>query len=195
MDRVESQLEFLMQIDRLKGVLRRNFIFDGSRRENSAEHSWHMALMAAVLGEHFPAGVDPARVFTMALVHDLVEIHAGDTFAYGAYDRQEKEEREREAAERVFGALPDDQAGALKALWVEFEHGDTKEARLVRALDRLQPLLLHRLTGGKAWKEHAVKKSQVLERVQDIERDAPALWPFVERLLDEATRAGQLEDA
>jgi putative hydrolase of HD superfamily len=195
MDRVESQLEFLMQIDRLKGVLRRNFIFDGSRRENSAEHSWHMALMAAVLGEHFPAGVDPARVFTMALVHDLVEIHAGDTFAYGAYDRQEKEERERESAERVFGALPDDQAGALKALWEEFEHGDTKEARLVRALDRLQPLLLHRLTFGKAWKEHAVKKSQVLERVQDIARDAPALWPFVERLLDEATRAGQLEDA
>jgi len=191
-DRVAKQLDFLMTVDRLKAVARRNLIFDGSRRENSAEHSWHVALAAVVLREHFLEPVDLVAALEMALVHDLVETFAGDTFAYGATPKEEKDRLEREAADRVFAALPQEQGRRLRTLWDQFERSDSPEARFVRAMDRLQPLLLHRLTGGRVWKEHGVRRSQVLERVGDIRRDAPALWPFVQQLLDEAVRAGQL---
>jgi putative hydrolase of HD superfamily len=195
MDRLAQQLEFLLVAERLTGVERRNVVFDLSRQENAAEHSWHMALMAAVLQEHFPEEIDLSRALEMALAHDLIEIHAGDTFAYGTTTKDDKDARERHAADLIYRALPDDQAKRLRALWDDFEASSSPEARFVRVLDRLQPLLLHRLTGGAAWKRHTVKKSQVLERVAEIERHAPALWPWVKGLLDEATRAGQLQDA
>ena len=195
MDRLAKQLEFLLTAERLTGVQRRNVLFDLSRQESSAEHSWHMALMAAVLREHFPEEIDLSRALEMSLAHDLIEVHAGDTFAYDNTSKADKDAREQRGADLLFGQLPDDQAQRLRALWDDFEAATSPEARFARVLDRLQPLLLHKLTGGAAWKKHSVKKSQVLARVKEIERHAPALWPWVSSLIEEATRAGQLQDA
>jgi putative hydrolase of HD superfamily len=192
-DRLTRQLDFVHTLERLKTVLRQNYVCDQSRRESAAEHSWQVALMAVVLHEHAATPVDLARVVALALVHDLVEVHAGDTFAYGAGAPQEKVERERKAADAIFARLPNDQERAFRALWQEFEDGQTAEARFARILDRLQPVLLHRLTGGRAWKEHGVARAQVLARVEEIRQGAPALWPVVCEILDEAVREGWLQ--
>ena len=141
MDRFEQQLRFIVEIDRLKNVLRRTLLTDASRRENSAEHSWHIALMAPLLAEHACEPVNVERVMRMLLVHDIVEIDAGDTFAYDANGNADKAERERRAADRLYGLLPDDQARELRAAWEEFEAAESAEARFAHALDRLQPLL------------------------------------------------------
>ena len=166
-------------MDRLKGVLRRTSLCDGSRLENSAEHSWHLALAALVLAEHADRAVDVPRAVRMLLVHDLVEIDAGDTFAYDAAANEGREERERAAAARIFGLLPAEQGGELRALWEEFEAGDTADARFAAAVDRLQPLLANDRSGGGSWREHAVARDQVLRRMAPIERALPAVWPAV----------------
>ena len=178
-DRLARQLDFLVEVDRLKGVLRRTTLCDGSRVENSAEHSWHLALSALVLAEHAGPDVDVTRAVRMLLVHDLVEIDAGDTFAYDAAANEGREAREREAARRIFGLLPDAQGAELRALWEEFEEGATADARFAAAVDRLQPLLANDRAGGGSWRAHGIARGQVLRRMAPIEGALPAVWPAV----------------
>jgi len=193
--RMERQLAFVMELDRLKGVLRQTRVLDGARQENSAEHSWHLAFCAVVLAEHAPPGTDLPRVLKMVLVHDVVEIDAGDAFAYDPAANLGKEERERLAAARICGLLPADQAEELGALWEEFEAGTTPDARFANALDRLQPLLLNFQGRGGSWRYHSVTHDRVLARMDPIREGAPGLWPLVLRLLDEAVARGYLAPA
>jgi putative hydrolase of HD superfamily len=192
--RLSQQLRFVRELDALKQIVRRNQIGDGSRRENSAEHSWHLATMVLFLAEHFPEPLDNARALEMALIHDVIEIDAGDTFVYGTSGLDDKEERETRAAERLFALLPEDQRDRLWALWRDFETSASAEARFVRVLDRLQPVLLHQMTGGRVWAENSVTQAQVLERVAEIREFAPALWPTVRAILDSAIQAGTLTE-
>ncbi len=191
---LERQFAFILELDRLKGVLRRNSLLDRSRRENSAEHSWHVALMALVLSEFAAEPVDTSRVIELLLVHDLVEIDAGDTFAYDVQGATTQAQREQTATDRIFGLLPDDQAQRLRARWDEFDAGETPEARFALALDRLMPMIHNALTEGSAWREHGVKADQVRRRAESIERGAPALGALARRLIDEAVAAGHLVD-
>jgi putative hydrolase of HD superfamily len=191
-NRLAEQICFLMEIDRLKGILRQSLILDGSRRENDAEHSWHLAVMAAVLAEYGPPGVDLGRVMRMLLVHDVVEIDAGDTYCYDEAACATQAERELRAAERIFALLPADQAAEVRGWWEEFERRQTPEARFAAALDRVQPVLLNYHTQGRAWREHGVTRGQVIERNRHIEAGAPALWAFVSGLIDEAVARGYL---
>ncbi|MBW3572043.1 MAG: HD domain-containing protein [Gemmatimonadetes bacterium] len=193
--RLDRQLRFLLEIDRLKGILRQTRVLQGARPENSAEHSWHLALCAVLLAEHAPPGTDLGRVLRMVLVHDVVEIDAGDAFCYDPAANVGKEERERMAAERIFGLLPDDQARELSALWQEFEAAQTADARFAVALDRLQPLLLNFQHQGGSWRANAVTHDRVLARMAPIRAGAPQVWPFVVRLLDEAVARGYLAPA
>ena len=192
-ERLERQLAFLAEIDRLKSVLRRTTLCDGSRAENSAEHSWHLAVAALTLAEHAGAGVDVAHVVRMVLVHDLVEIDAGDTFAYDAKANEDKEAREQRAADRIFGLLPTEQGAEVRALWEEFELGETPSARFAIALDRLQPLLSNHHAGGGSWKAHGVSRAQVLRRMAPIERAAPSLWPTVLDIVERNCALGYIK--
>lgn len=191
-ERLGRQIEFVLECDRAKAVLRRNPLSDGSRRENDAEHSWHLALMALVLAEHADEPVDVGRVVRMLLVHDLVEIDAGDTFVYDDAAHADKEDRERRAADRIFGLLPDDQGAELRQLWEEFEARETPEARFAGAVDRLSPLLLNRASGGGAWREHGVRAEQVLELNARIGEAAPGLWEYAKGLIHDAVDEGLL---
>ena len=191
---LERQFAFILELDRLKGVLRRNSLLDRSRRENSAEHSWHVALMALVLSEFAAEPVDTSRVIELLLVHDLVEIDAGDTFAYDVQGATTQAQREQTAADRIFGLLPHDQAQRLRARWDEFDASETPEARFALALDRLMPMIHNALTEGSAWREHGVKADQVRHRAESIDRGAPALGALARRLIDEAVAAGHLVD-
>lgn len=193
-ERLASQLRFLLEIDRLKTVLRQNPVGDRSRRENSAEHSWHLALLALVLAEHSAEPIEIAKVVQMVLVHDIVEVDAGDVFVYDDAARESKAEAELRAAERIFGLLPPDQGDAMRALWDEFERGDTPEARFAHALDRLQPLMLNHATGGEPWQRHGIAATRVRERNALIEAGAPALWPLVATLIDDAVERGFLAE-
>lgn len=191
-ERLARQIAFILEIDRLKGVLRRTLLVDRSRRENSAEHSWHIALAAVLLAEHAAETVDLGRVVTMLLVHDLVEIDAGDTYVYDAGAALDKAAREERAAERLFGLLPPDQAAELRALWEEFEARATPEARFAAAVDRLQPILHNAATEGHTWRQHGVVRAQVEAVNRHIADGAPDLWKLVRRLLDEAVARGHL---
>jgi putative hydrolase of HD superfamily len=191
-DRLGRQLGFLVEIDKLKTVLRRTPLTDNSRLENSAEHSWHIALVALVLSEHAPDGIDLSRVVRMLLIHDLVEIDAGDTFCYDPEARAGEAERERRAADRLFALLPPEQGSMLRLLWEEFAAGDSPDARFANAVDRLQPLLLNVSSGGGSWRTHAVTRSQVLARMQPVRTGMPALWRVVERAVADAHERGFL---
>jgi putative hydrolase of HD superfamily len=193
--RLDRQLQFLLELDRLKGILRQTRVLDGARQENSAEHSWHLALCAAVLAEHAPPGTNLGRALQMVLVHDVVEIDAGDAFCYDAAANLGKEEREQAAARRIFGLLPDEQADELRGLWEEFEAGATPDARFAVALDRFQPILLNFSGEGGSWRANAVRHDQVLARMAPIQQGMPGVWPFVVRLLDEAVARGYLAPA
>ena len=190
--RLAQQLRFVTEADRLKAVLRQTRLMDASRRENSAEHSWHLALMAVVLAEYTPENTDLTRVLEMLVLHDVIEIEAGDTFCYDAAANMDKAAREQAAATRTFGLLPEDLNVRLRAVWEEFEAGVTSEARFANALDRLQPLLANFYTGGGTWLEHGVTQAQVLKRMQPIEQGAPELWVFVVNLINEACEKGFL---
>lgn len=182
--RLEAQLAFAAEMDRLKHVLRRTSVVGESRLENSAEHSWHLAVIAPVLAEHAPAEVDLARTLSMLLIHDVVEIDAGDTFAFDAAANLDKEEREQAAAERLFGLLPEDQQAHYRALWDEFEARETPEAMFANALDRFQGLLQNVHNNGGTWKKYGISREKILERMDPIREGAPALWPWVVRMVD-----------
>lgn len=191
--RLASQLAFLIELDKLKTVLRRTTLVDRSRPENTAEHSWHIAVAAVLLEEHaVERGVDLLRVIKMLLVHDVVEIDAGDTFCYDVEANLDKLEREQRAAVRLFGLLPADQATELRELWDEFEAGATPEARYAAALDRLQPVLQNLHTEGHSWRAHGVCRSQVVHRNRRIGDAAPEIWEHLLARLDEAVERGHL---
>lgn len=191
--RLAAQLAFVIEIDRVKQVVRRNAIADGSRNENDAEHQWHVALMAFVLAEHAAEPVDATRVAMMLLVHDLVEIDAGDVHVYDTAGREAAVEREASAAERIYGMLPADQGAWLRSLWDEFEAGDSADARFARSLDRLQPLLLNAASGGARWREHGVTAEGVTDVViSSIEPGSPTLQAAARQLLARAVADGLL---
>jgi putative hydrolase of HD superfamily len=194
MDRLKRQIGFIVELDKLKTIVRQSWLADGSRRENSAEHSWHVALMALVLSEHANADMDLdlARVVKLLLLHDVVEIDAGDVLIYDVAGNVSKPERERQAAERIYGMLPDDQAAELRALWEEFEMGETTEARFAASLDRLMPLLHNFLTEGRAWRHHGVTADQVLAANARIAAGSAALWDYARGLIDEAVERDYL---
>ncbi len=190
--RLQQQINFVIEIDRLKGVLRQTLLMDGSRQENSAEHSWHLAIMALTLAEYAPAGVDLQGAIHQVLIHDLVEIDAGDTFCYDQAAHQDKAEREQQAAERIFGLLPSPHNQHLRQLWDEFETQKTPTACFAAALDRLQPLLHNWQTKGGTWKQHHIHRDQVMQRIAPIETGAPELWPFVMEVVEACVEAGYL---
>ena len=191
--RLAAQLDFIVRIDRLKSVGRQTLLTDRSRRENSAEHSWHLALMVMVLAEYAREPVDAVRVMKMVLTHDLVEIDAGDTFCYDEGAKKGQRARELAAAERIFTLLPDDQAAELRALWDEFEAQETIEARFAAALDRLQPLFNNYLTRGGTWQEHTVVRSQVRRRTAPIADGSPRLAEVAAAIIDRAVQDGYLK--
>ncbi len=189
-DALARRFAFLAEIDGLKAVLRQNRTIGERRRENSAEHSWHLAMFALVLGDLVP-GLDLGRVVAMLLVHDIVEVDAGDVPIHGATDAAAQALVEAAAAERIFGLLPEAQKDRCVALWREFEAVETAEARFAKALDRLQPLLLNTLTDGGTWAENGLSEAQVMARYRPvIERGVPGLWPFVEALVRRHYRGG-----
>ncbi len=189
-------MRFVAEIDKLKNVLRQTRLAGPGRRENSAEHSWHLAMMAVVLGEHAPAGTDISRVMAMVLVHDLVEIDAGDLFLYADDALQARqEEAEQAAADRIFALLPPDQAAGLRALWDEFEARQTREARFARGLDRLQPMLANLEAGGGTWLEHGITADLVLAKVRLIEEGSESLGRYARELVARAVQAGLLAPA
>ena len=191
--RLERQLEFIIEIDKLKKVLRQSPLTDGSRRENTAEHSWHIAVMTLVLAEHADCtGIDICRVVKMLLIHDLVEIDAGDTFCYDAAAVKDQPRREAAAADRIFTLLPDDQAAAFRGLWEDFQENRSPDARFANAMDRFQPLLHNAASGGGTWRRFDVKRGQVVARNRPISQGAPRLWQRALELIDRAVAEGVL---
>jgi putative hydrolase of HD superfamily len=193
MTRLDRQMQFLVEIDKLKQVVRQTLLIDGGRRENSAEHSWHIAVLAPLLAEYAPdPGIDIARVMQMALIHDIVEIDAGDTYCYDPNAGLDKAERETAAATRVFGLLPADQGERFRVLWEEFEARQTPEACFAAALDRIQPLVHNFKTEGRQWRRHGVRSDQVRDRMRPVREGAPRLWRFAEALIDQSVARGYL---
>ncbi|EMF8862225.1 HD domain-containing protein [Vibrio parahaemolyticus] len=194
MDRLEKQLALLIELDKLKSVLRRTRVKSAEGRlENSGEHSWHVALMAVLMEEHANAPVDICRVMKMLLIHDVVEIDAGDTFVYDTAASKEQAEKEIKAAERLFGMLPTDQGQELLALWQEFEAAQSDDAKYAKALDRLIPMLLNYHNNGQSWKENSVTREQALTINKRIEFGSVTLWDKVKELIEEATEKGWLK--
>ncbi len=194
MDRLEKQLALLIELDKLKSVLRRTRVKSAEGRlENSGEHSWHVALMAVLMVEHANAPVDICRVMKMLLIHDVVEIDAGDTFVYDTAATKEQAEKEIKAAERLFGMLPTDQGQELLALWQEFEAAQSDDAKYAKALDRLIPMLLNYHNNGQSWKENSVTREQALTINKRIEFGSVTLWDKAKELIEEATEKGWLK--
>jgi putative hydrolases of HD superfamily len=185
-ERLRRQLQFVLEIDNLKNVLRRSYLIDSGRHENSAEHSWHLAVAAMVLAEHAKEQIDVTKVIRLVLVHDLVEIDAGDTFIYDDAGNAGKAAREQNAANRLFWILPEDQAQSFMALWREFEDRETPEAKFAFALDRVMPILHNVFTQGGSWKEHGIQREQALTKNRAIEDGSPALWETVASLIKES---------
>lgn len=193
MERLKQQIAFILEVDKLKTVYRQSLITDATRFENDAEHSWHLALMAFLLAEHIDEKVDLLKVMKMVLMHDIVEIDAGDTYCYDEQAKLDKREREEKCADRIFSMLPEEQAQEMFALWEEFERMETPEARYAAALDRLQPVLLNYTANGQSWKNHDISIEQVIERNQRIQNSSEKLWNFVKDLLDDAVARGYLK--
>jgi putative hydrolase of HD superfamily len=194
-DRFKQQIEFMLEIDKLKTILRKTILLDRSRRENSAEHSWHIALSVLIFSEYAEdPDVDLFRVMIILLVHDLVEIDAGDTYCHDDQGRKDQARREKKAADRIFNLLPSDQAATLRKLWEEFEERKTPESRYANALDRLQPFLHNYYTDGQIWQENNINNAQVKARMQPVDDGAPILWKYVSSLIDDGVKRGFLAE-
>ncbi len=193
-ERLKKQMDFLLEADKLKFITRQTYLSDGKRKENDGEHSWHLALMAVLLSEYSNEKIDLVKVITMVLIHDMVEIDAGDTYAYDAVGNQSKREREVKAADRIFNILPQDQAEKFRQLWEEFEAYETPEAKFAHVCDNVQPLMLNDATDGLAWREHDVKKSQVLQRNRRTGEGSQVLMEYINRILDKNVESGNLKN-
>lgn len=194
MTRLEQQIRFITEIDKVKNIFRQTYLADGARKENDAEHSWHIALMAYLLQEYAEEPVDVPKVMLMVLIHDLVEIDAGDTYAYDPEGAKTKREREVCAADRIFGLLPEDQGTYFRALWDEFEAYESADAKYAHLLDNFQPLLLNDASGGKSWSEHEVKKSQIYKRNEKIEETSAEVWECMKNIVQKHIDAGHVKD-
>jgi putative hydrolases of HD superfamily len=191
--RLEQQIRFLIEVDKLKEVFRQTVLINSRRAENDAEHSWHLCLAVLILAEHAnEPHLDVLRVLKMLLIHDLVEIDAGDTFAYDTARMADQHEREARAADRIFGLLPPDQATEFRALWDEFEARETPEARFAVACDRFQPMLLNTHTEGAAWQRHGVTSDRVLARNRHIADGSAAIWDYAAAMIESAVATGNL---
>lgn len=190
----EKQTAFILELDKIKKITRQTYLADASRLENDAEHSWHLALMAFVLADYADEPIDQFKTVKMVLLHDVIEIDAGDTYCYDERANKTKSDRERKAADRIFGILPEAKRTEYRSLWEEFECGLTAEARFANALDRLQPLLLNDATDGKSWKEHGIRRSQVMKRIAPIRAASAKLWDFTLKLVERNVAAGNLID-
>ena len=194
-DRLKQQLAFVKEIDKEKQIFRQTYVSDATRKENDAEHAWHMAVMAFLLKEHANEEVDLLKTMKMILIHDVVEIDAGDTYAYDEVAKATQREREEKAAERLFGMLPEDQAKEMLDLWEEFEAGETAEAKFARSLDNFQPMMLNDATDGKAWVEHEVAVSKVLKRNERTPRGSQTLWDYgKENYVEKHVKLGHIID-
>lgn len=194
MERLEKQMEFILEVDKVKKIVRQTYLSDASRKENDAEHSWHLALMAVLLKEYSNEEVDLAKVIPMVLIHDLVEIDAGDTYAYDEAGAKTKRERETKAADRIFGLLPSDQGTWLRELWEEFEAYETAEAKFAHVLDNAQPLLLNDASNGRSWAEHGVHKSQIYKRNEHTSEGSREIWEYMKKLVDKHIQLGYVID-
>ncbi|MBI5381116.1 MAG: HD domain-containing protein [Opitutae bacterium] len=191
--RLARQVEFIVEVDKLKEIFRQTVVTGSRRAENDAEHSWHLCLCVLVLAEHANTpNLDVLRVLKMVILHDLVEIDAGDTFAYDTARMANQHEREARAADRIFGLLPPDQAADFRALWDEFEARATPEARFAAAMDRFQPMLLNVRTQGHAWRKHGVTSDRVIARNQHIADGAAPVWEYAAAMIANAVREGHL---
>lgn len=191
-ERLEKQIRFIVEADKVKNIFRQTYLADGERKENDAEHSWHLAMMAVLLQEHMKEKADLAKVMTMVLIHDLVEIDAGDTYAYDEKGARTKREREVKAADRIFGLLPEDQGTYFRELWEEFETYETPEAKFAHLLDNFQPLLLNDASGGKSWKEHGVHRAQPMKRNERIPETSETVWEKMLEIFDKHVECGNL---
>lgn len=190
----EKQISFIMELDKIKKIGRQTYLSDASRKENDAEHSWHLALMVFLLADYSNEKIDVLKTMKMVLLHDVIEIDAGDTYAYDMEGNKTKRERELKAADRIFGLLPDGQAKEYRSLWDEFEALETPEAKFANMLDKVQPLLLNDASGGKSWIEHGVKKSQVMARNVRTHEGSEQLWEYAKLLIEKNTAEGKLLD-
>ncbi|MGN1142551.1 MAG: HD domain-containing protein [Oliverpabstia sp.] len=193
-ERLKKQKDFLLEVDKMKQIYRQTHIRGGSRQENDAEHSWHLALMAFLLSEHANEEVDVLKVMKMVLIHDLVEIDAGDTYAYDAVGNASKRQREEKAADRIFGILPEDQGKEIRDLWEEFEQYETPEAEFAHVLDNFQPLSLNDDNGGMDWKRHQVHKSQILKRNEKTPLGSQEIWECMEDIIERNVEEGNIID-
>ena len=193
-ERLRKQIEFILEADKEKNIIRQTHLSENGRRENDAEHAWHMAIMIYLLKEYANEEFDIAKAMIMALIHDIVEIDAGDTYAYDSQGLETKEVREAQAAKRIFGLLPEDQGEELKGLFEEYEANETPEARFVRVMDNFQPLLLNNSNNGQDWKEHGIRKSQVMKRHITTQLGSNEIWKCCEKIIEDNVRKGNLID-
>lgn len=192
-ERLEKQINFILELDKMKNLYRQTYVLHEDRKENDAEHSWHIAIMAILLSEYANSEIDTAKVIKMLLLHDVIEIDAGDTYCYDAVGNSTKAEREEKAARRIFGLLPEDQCTEFYELWREFEDSVTKGARFAAVLDRLQPLMLNYTKGGISWQEHGIHKEQVLKRNENYFGEADELAELIRSVIDDAEKKGWLK--
>ena len=192
-ERLEKQMDFLLEIDKEKNILRQTHLSGHGRRENDAEHAWHMAIMAYLLREYADRPFDVAKTMMMCLIHDIVEIDAGDTYAYDTEGKKTQKEREEKAADRIFGLLPEDQGKALRAIFEEFDEGDTPEARFARVCDNFQPLMLNNSNGGGDWVEHGVSRTQVEGRQGRTREGSKTIYEKTEEILNQNVEKGSLK--
>lgn len=193
-DRLNKDIQFILELDKMKSILRQTSLIDGSRNENDAEHSWHIAVMAMVLSEYANKEIDVCKAIKMLLVHDIIEIYAGDTFCYDTEANKSKKERELEAADRIFGILDQDKGRKIRELWEEFEEMKTDEAIFAAAMDRMQPLFSNYYSGGGTWKKYNVKREQVYKRMEPIKYASKQLWEFTVSMIEDAIEKGYISD-
>jgi putative hydrolase of HD superfamily len=192
-EHLKTQIEFIKEIDKLKYIQRRTKLFNSDRHENDAEHSWHLAMMTIVLAEHSNVQIDILKVLKMVLIHDIVEIDAGDTFIYDTTKSHSNTDEERDAANRIFGLLPQEQALEFISIWEEFEKGISNEAKFAKSMDRLEPLLQNTSNNGGTWKEFGIKYQTVYEKKKVIKDGSNELWNFADELLQNSVKNGILE--
>lgn len=193
-ERLGSQLQFLIEIDRVKHIFRKTMLLNKSRFENDAEHGWHLALMAMVLSEYSNEPLDVSKVIKMVLIHDIVEIDAGDAIVYNTELRALAQEKEARAAERIFGLLPEDQRRVFMDLWQEFEARISPEARFAAAIDRFEPILQNKLTDYETWKTHNISYTQLQDKNRHIQEGSRAIWEIVQEIIEEARASGEIRE-
>lgn len=192
-DRLKKQVEFMLELDKMKNLYRQTYVLHEDRKENDAEHSWHLAILAMLMAEHANKPVDAVKIIKMVLIHDVVEIDAGDTYCYDTEGCKTKADREEKAAQRIFGLLPDDQKKEFYDLWREFEDSETDDARFAAVLDRVLPLLLNYTKGGISWKEHGIAKEQVMGRNKEYFGESDEIAELIVSVIEDAYDKGWLK--